>query len=529
MSPWGVSLPARRVCALRLSWLVPASPWPGVLLGCLLVYGLRLACSAGSGASLHVDEAQYWDWSRHLQWGYYSKPPAIAALIATSSALFGDGETGLRALAMACYPLTALVLAWLALDMAAPSARQNGARAAGWAAAVFLASPLAALLGLVATTDAPLLLCWALALAGLWWALERRRPGGWWLFAVAAGLGLLSKYTLAALLAGALLLVLVRHRQRPHLVALVLAAAGALLLFAPHLVWNAQAGWPTVRHTAEITVGLEGRLGGGWLDLAAFAAAQGLLFAPLALPGWLLLRGRAARPLPTLGASPAGPFLLWTSLPLLLLGAWQAWRSGAQVNWVAPAHLAATLAWALALAGHAQAVQRRVAGLLVLQTALWAVLAVAPHAAASLGRSWPALVDPWARMRGWPEALDRVAAIAPRPALLVGTSRTVMAQAAYHWRRQDLPRAVWAAGPKPGHHYEMHCPWRPATAAAVPGLLVLADGPLPDGLLARTGPLQPLAVVPLARTPRRQLALQLWQASGPPDPSAAPPGGALCR
>ena len=48
-------------------------------------------------AGLHVDEAQYWVWSQSLDWGYYSKPPVIAALIAASTALLGDGLLGVKA------------------------------------------------------------------------------------------------------------------------------------------------------------------------------------------------------------------------------------------------------------------------------------------------------------------------------------------------------------------------------------------------------------------------------------------------
>jgi hypothetical protein len=45
----------------------------------LFVY--RLWVVKHSGISLFFDEAQYWDWSRHLAWGYFSKPPLIAGLI----------------------------------------------------------------------------------------------------------------------------------------------------------------------------------------------------------------------------------------------------------------------------------------------------------------------------------------------------------------------------------------------------------------------------------------------------------------
>src|SRR5450432_2364124 len=38
---------------------------------------------------LAPDEAHYWDWSRHLDWGYYSKGPLVAWLIRLSCELFG--------------------------------------------------------------------------------------------------------------------------------------------------------------------------------------------------------------------------------------------------------------------------------------------------------------------------------------------------------------------------------------------------------------------------------------------------------
>src|SRR5256885_13616097 len=52
---------------------------------------------------LAPDEAHYWDWSRHLDWSYYSKGPLVAWLIRLSCALFGDWSyalTGNEALAV---------------------------------------------------------------------------------------------------------------------------------------------------------------------------------------------------------------------------------------------------------------------------------------------------------------------------------------------------------------------------------------------------------------------------------------------
>src|SRR3954469_18637142 len=37
-----------------------------------------------SPIELSQDEAHYWEWSRHLDYGYYSKPPGIAWVIAAA-------------------------------------------------------------------------------------------------------------------------------------------------------------------------------------------------------------------------------------------------------------------------------------------------------------------------------------------------------------------------------------------------------------------------------------------------------------
>jgi hypothetical protein len=51
----------------------------------------RLLWLAVQSAGLYPDEAQYWFWAKHLAFGYYSKPPLVAWLIALTTALFGNG------------------------------------------------------------------------------------------------------------------------------------------------------------------------------------------------------------------------------------------------------------------------------------------------------------------------------------------------------------------------------------------------------------------------------------------------------
>src|SRR6266446_9575830 len=68
------------------SWL-----WTLLVLGLILgSAGLRVAYLVHDcPLDLAPDEAHYWDWSRHLDWSYYSKGPLVALLIRGSCEIFG--------------------------------------------------------------------------------------------------------------------------------------------------------------------------------------------------------------------------------------------------------------------------------------------------------------------------------------------------------------------------------------------------------------------------------------------------------
>jgi 4-amino-4-deoxy-L-arabinose transferase-like glycosyltransferase len=60
---------------------------------------LRIGLIFTTYIELYPDEAQYWLWSRKLDFGYYSKPPMIAWVIHLTTALGGNSEPFVRLLA----------------------------------------------------------------------------------------------------------------------------------------------------------------------------------------------------------------------------------------------------------------------------------------------------------------------------------------------------------------------------------------------------------------------------------------------
>src|SRR5688500_3091200 len=84
--------PANRVCHALAGRLIRAAARGRVAY-------LAPACPL----DLAPDEAHYWDWSRHLDWSYYSKGPLVAWLIRLSCELAGpwsERHTGSLAFAV---------------------------------------------------------------------------------------------------------------------------------------------------------------------------------------------------------------------------------------------------------------------------------------------------------------------------------------------------------------------------------------------------------------------------------------------
>jgi 4-amino-4-deoxy-L-arabinose transferase-like glycosyltransferase len=95
---------------------------------------MRLAWLAYGRTDLYPDEAQYWLWSLHPAFGYYSKPPVVAWLIALTTWLFGDSEGAIRLSAPLLHFAAALVVFRI-------GQRLYDARTGFWSALLYITLP----------------------------------------------------------------------------------------------------------------------------------------------------------------------------------------------------------------------------------------------------------------------------------------------------------------------------------------------------------------------------------------------------
>src|SRR5262245_47885710 len=194
--------------------------WPWRVLAALLI---------GGAAALHVsyladdcpldlapDEAHYWDWSRHLDWSYYSKGPLVAYLIRASVAVTGPwfetfSGTEMPAVRLPAVLCGSLLLASLYVLTVQVYRRERLAVAV---VALSLTVPLFTVGSSLMTIDSPYTCCWGWALVLGYQALFRGSRGAWPVLGLVAGLGILAKYTMILWLLSVTLFLLTSAEHR---------------------------------------------------------------------------------------------------------------------------------------------------------------------------------------------------------------------------------------------------------------------------------------------------------------------------
>ena len=259
----------------------------GALALIVLAYLLRLIYCGQ--IELFPTEAYYWNYSRHLDFGYLDHPPMVALLIRAGTVAFGNTEFGVRIGALCCNLISALFMFRLA--------RNLFGEASAWVAVALMQTlPFFFLSGIVMNPDAPLTAAWTASLYYLERALIAQRARAWWGVGLCFGLGLFSKYTIALLGASvALFMTLDSHsriwwrRPQPYGAALLAAA-----IFFPVILWNAGHDWASFafqgsRRLAEVhTFGLPLLLASAFLLLSPTGAIAAIIMLRRRAPSHLV-------------------------------------------------------------------------------------------------------------------------------------------------------------------------------------------------------------------------------------------------
>ena len=405
-------------------------------LGLLTAY--RLLCLLQPHLVLFYDEAYYYHWSLNLDWGYYSKPPVVAWVIAVFTSVFGDSSAAVKMGAPLLYAGAALFVFQIAERLAGPRA----ACFSGW---VFLTSILVGYNSLFITTDAPLLFFWAATL----WAFVMTQRGSeagetgnrfWWLTGLFCGMGMLSKYTMGALPLSLFLFLLSSEGGRSQLRTSGpwIAAIFAGIIFSTNIIWNFQNEFVAYRHTTEIS-GVDSN----WFNptkLLEFIGAQFLVFGPVWT--WLLIR----RAWDEKTGSSSSPVILWFALlPLLAVICLQALLSHAFVNWAGPIYISASVLVGIGLASRKDRLWIWGGGLNLI---LLSFFSHWPLIVDGVGMERDKSNDPYFRVLGWDQVADHVAPFLEDESLILASeSRKLLAVIGFYAMPGEFRLARWGEDP----------------------------------------------------------------------------------
>jgi 4-amino-4-deoxy-L-arabinose transferase-like glycosyltransferase len=450
---------------------------------------------------LAPDEAHYWDWSRHLDWSYYSKGPLVAWLIRAACWLAGDWSRQLVGSEMIAVRLPAIVSSSLLLTALYTLTMQMFRRDALAAAVVAMALTLPVVVagGSLMTIDAPYTCCWGWALVTAYSAIFRGARWAWPVTGLIVGLGLLAKYTMVLFVPSLGLFLLLtdevgqtrrlRFRRGESSFWLVKAlrlrfrlgtgfwimSAVAGVCSLPIALWNAQHGWVSLHHVSG-QAGLHHENGILWLGPLSYVGMQCLLLLGFWFVAWILAMVRYR---PWREQDPSVACLWWMSAPMFAVFLLFSLKTREEPNWPVTAYLSGIVLTAFWLQNRLREQQSRLLksgvvaiaclGLLVsffMHHSEWArPLLRQASGEATTARPLPLRrFDPTCRLRGWRTLAAAVDAVREElrgqgvePILAAG-SWTLPGELGFYC--QGNP-AVYSLGLALGDRHSQHDLWQP--------------------------------------------------------------------
>jgi 4-amino-4-deoxy-L-arabinose transferase-like glycosyltransferase len=198
---------------------------------------------------LSGDEAHYWDWSRQLDWSYYSKGPGVAWVIRFGCTLFGDTMFGVRFPALLLAIGISLCTYWLTLRIFKSDRIALGAVLLCHVVPMFIAGSM------LMTIDPPYYFGWAMATCLAHVAIFSGRKWAWPAAGVFVGFSILAKYAALMWLACLLIFLITSkpHRRWLKTIWPWVTIVVALAFMTPVIIWNQQHDWVTFGHVARST------------------------------------------------------------------------------------------------------------------------------------------------------------------------------------------------------------------------------------------------------------------------------------
>jgi 4-amino-4-deoxy-L-arabinose transferase-like glycosyltransferase len=196
---------------------------------------------------LEADETYYWEWSRHLDFGYYDQGPLVAWCIRAFRFLFGESSLGVRGHTIVAFATAQALLYALASRIA-------GRKVAITALLLYTVMPWS-LLHFKGSYESLLLMFWSMAMYFTLALLVDNSKFSWIGIGLSVGLGSLAKYTMLLFLPCLFLFLLSagEYRRWVRSRRIWTAVALAIVVLLPNILWLSAHGWSTLHHMSVLS------------------------------------------------------------------------------------------------------------------------------------------------------------------------------------------------------------------------------------------------------------------------------------
>ena len=292
----------------------------------LTLFILKIFAINFTNFDLFGDEAQYWLWSRSLDYGYYSKPPLLAWVISVYTVFIGNSFIALKLLPSLIY----FLIAWSVYKLCKNIGL--GKDESITCSLIFLFIPAVSFSTFIISTDILLLLFWTLSLNELLKIKIYPELKKFVLLGIFLGLAFLSKYAaIYFLICLALYVVLdkdFRNLFVKNYYGFFISLICLFIILLPNIFWNFKNGWITLQHTSD-------NANFNNLDFS-FVRGIEFLIIQIIMVGPLLFVG-AITNIKKLKLVRESNFLLVFSIPIFIIVLIEAIIVRANANWAAPA------------------------------------------------------------------------------------------------------------------------------------------------------------------------------------------------
>jgi hypothetical protein len=298
---------------------------------------IRLICAAA--LPLSGDEALYWSYSKHLNWGYIDHPIMNPLVIRIGTFFLGDTPLGTRVVPL-LLSLPATWAIWKTGEILL------GSKRAGATAALLFNLTIAVSVGsFIATSDSSVIVTSAFTLLALARLERSENPKRWIEVGFWIGMGMLTKYTTVFLALGILTWLVIVPTRRKWLINRYSFLGGIISLgfFLLVLKWNSEHSWISFIYQAGRTTVHVWTL----KYLGDFLASQiGFLTPPIFLLGVLGIFGRSKQS----AIVPSAKALIVSLIaPMFLYFTWHSLHERVEGNWLEVMYPAYVIAAAMAI------------------------------------------------------------------------------------------------------------------------------------------------------------------------------------